>query len=187
MRGLFAKYYEPYAEYTLRTALSAAELEAALVKECPASLWSILGRKLGGARRIGVGFFLRSKTPPILRPVSYWNYNSRTLRGELRIRCEKTADGTETILHIEIAPSAGFAWFPYAYCTFALCWGIAAACAGWWRGPLIAAGSIGFCFLVLEICRSAAIGELPRIRQEFEMLLRKLEVKFPPAHDGGGK
>ena len=182
MRGPFAKYYEPYAEYCLRTTLSAAELAAALDKECPASLWSILGIK--GARRIGIGFFLRSKTPLTLRPVSYWNYNRNTLNGDVRIRCEESSDGSETILHIEIAPSKGFAWFPYLYCSFALFWGIAVACAGLWWGPLIAAAFIGFCFLVLEICRSVAAENIPRIREEFEILLRKLEDKYPPAHEG---
>ena len=183
MRGPFAKYFEPYAEYTLRTTLSAAELEAALAEECPASRWSRLGRKPRGGRKIG--FLLRSKKPLTLRPLSIWNHwNRNSLKGEVRIRCEGTADGSETILHIEIAPSQGFAWFPYAYCSFALFWGIAAAYAGLWWGPLIAAAFIGFCFLVLEICRSVAAENIPRIRQEFEILLRKLEDKYPPAHEG---
>ena len=186
MRGPFAKYFEPYAEYCLRTTLSAAELEAALNKECPASLWSYLGRKLGGTRKIG--FFLRSKNPLTLRPLSIWsNWNRNTLKGEVLIRCEESSDGSYTILHIEIAPSTRLAWFPYLYCSFALFWGIAAACAGLWWGPLIAAAFIGFCFLVPEICRSVAIEELPRIREEFEILLRKLEEKYHPAHEGGEK
>ena len=185
MRGPFAKYFEPYAEYTLRTTLSAAELEAALAKECPASLWSYLGRKLGGTRKIG--FFLRSKNPLTLRPLSIWNHwNRNSLKGEVRIRCEGTADGSETILHIEIAPSQGFAWFPYAYCAFALVLGIAAACAGRWWELLIAAGFIGFCFSMLAITRARATKLNPRIRQEFEILLRKLEDKYPSARNGGG-
>ena len=185
MRGPFAKYFEPYAEYCLRTTLSAAELEAALDKECPASLWSRLGRKPRGGRKIG--FFLRSKKPLTLRPLSIWNYwNRNSLKGEVHIRCEENSDGSETILHIEIAPSQGFAWFPYAYCAFALVLGIAAACAGRWWELLIAAGFIGFCFSMLAITRARATKLTPRIRQEFEILLRKLEDKYPSARNGGG-
>ena len=184
MRGPFAKYFEPYAEYTLRTTLSAAELEAALAEECPASLWSYLGRMPKGPRKIG--FLLRSKKPLTLRPLSIWNHwNHNSLKGEVRIRCEESSDGSYTILHIEIAPSQGFAWFPYAYCAFALVLGIAAACAGLWWGPLIAAGFIGWCFLILAITRARATKLNPRIRQEFEFLLRKLEDKYSPAHEGG--
>ena len=181
MRGLFAKYYEPYAEYTLRTTLSAAELAAALDKECPMSLLSCL--KTTWSTFSGkIVFSLRSNDPLTLTPALG---QRDSLRGDVRIRCEGTADGSETILHIEIAPSKGFAWFPYLYCSFALFWGIAVACAGLWWGPLIAAAFIGFCFLVLEICRSVATENIPRIREEFEILLRKLEDKYPPAHGGG--
>ena len=182
MRGPFAKYYEPYAEYCLRTTLSAAELAAALAEECPASLLSCL--KTTWSTFSGkIVFSLRSDDPLMLTP-SLGQRDS--LRGDVRIRCEETA-GAETILHIEIAPSTRLAWFPYLYCSFALFWGIAAACAGWWWGLLIAAAFIGFCFLVLEISRAVAIEELPRIREKFEILLRKLEDKYPPAHEGGGK
>ena len=186
MRGPFARYYDPYAEYCLRTTLSAAELAAALDKECPASLWAYLGRKPRGARKIG--FFLRAKNPLTLRPLSIWNYwNRNTLKGEVRIRCEASADGSGTVLHIDIVPSAGSAWFPYLYCVFALVLGIAHASAGRWWGLVIAAAFIGFCFSMLAITRARATKLTPRIRKEFEILLRKLEEKYPPAHEGGGK
>jgi hypothetical protein len=34
---LFDKYFQPYAEYCLRTTLSEEELKEALAKECPAT------------------------------------------------------------------------------------------------------------------------------------------------------
>ena len=45
MRGPFAKYHEPYAEYCLRTTLSAAELAAA--KKDPDRYKSLRGRVSG--------------------------------------------------------------------------------------------------------------------------------------------
>ncbi len=182
MRGPFARYYDPYAEYCLRTTLSAAELAAALDKECPASLlaclkttWSTFSGK--------IVFSLRSDDPLTLTPALG---QRDSLRGDVRIRCEETA-GAETILHIEIAPSTGSAWFGYLWCAFALFMGIVTACAGCWWGLLIAAAFIGIFFFMMECFRSQASGEVPRIRQEFEILLRKLEEKYPPAHEGGEK
>ena len=176
MRGPFAKYYEPYAEYCLRSTLSAAELEAALEKECPASLWSCI-RAACSIFSGKVVFYLCSNDPLTLTP-ALGKRNS--LQGEVRIRCEGSAGGSETILHIEIAPSKRSAWFPYVYCAFALLLAIAEFCIfGLWWMLLIALAFIGFCFFVLECSRSNASDEVPHIRQEFEILLRKLEDKYP--------
>ena len=184
MRGPFAKYCEPYAGYKLRTTLYVAGLEAALVKECPASLWSCI-RTAWSTFRGRIVFSLRSNAPLRLTPAPG---KRNSLQGEIRIRCEENAGGSETILHIEIAPSNGFAWFGYVWCAFALFWGIAGACvSGSWWMLLIAAAFIGIFFFMMECFRSYATGEVPHIRQEFEILLRKLEDKYPPAHEGDGK
>ena len=186
MRGPFAKYYEPYAEYCLRSTLSAAELAAALEKECPASIWGYLfaiPANIKAAFGGKVGFRLKPGDELVLAPILG---TRNSLRGEMTIRCE-SASGGGTILHIVIAPSRIVWWFPYVYCTFALLLGGSATCAGLWWGLLMSAGFIGFCFLVAEICRAVGSDEVAKIKPAFEELLRKLEDKYPPAHEGGGK
>ena len=186
MRGPFAKYYEPYAEYCLRSTLSAAELAAALEKECPASIWGYLfgiPASIGAAFGGKVRFRLKPGGELVLAPILG---TRNSLRGDVAIRCE-SASGGGTVLHIVIAPSRTLCWFPYFYCGFALLMGGCATYAGLWWGLLVSAGFVGFCFLAAEICRAVGSDEVSKIKPAFEELLRKLEEKYPPAHEGGGK
>ena len=100
---IFDKYFQPYAEYCLRTTLSEEELKEALAQECPATSdvlsWKAVKAAFGLSKTIV--FACDPDDPLHLHPIKAYR---NTSRGDLFIRCEKASDG-ETILHISIAQS----------------------------------------------------------------------------------
>ena len=170
---IFDKYFQPYAEYCLRTALSEEELKEALAQECPVSdvlSWKAIKAAMGLSKTI---VFSRDPDDPLhLHPIKAYR---NTSRGDIFIRCEKASDG-ETILHISIAQSGKYKWLWYAIGFFALLWGVAASFVIWW-GIFLSVVFIGLVFIVLECCHAMAMDEVPQIRRDFEIMLRALERK----------
>ena len=103
---LFDKYFQPYAEYCLRTTLSEEELKEALAQECPATSdilpWKAIKAAIGLSKTIV--FSCDPDDPLHLHPIKAYR---NTSRGDIFIRCEKAA-GEETILHISIAQSGKY-------------------------------------------------------------------------------
>ncbi len=179
---IFDKYFQPYAEYCLRTTLSEEELKEALAQECPATSdvlsWKVIKAAMGLSKTIV--FSCDPDDPLHLHPIKTYR---NTFIGDLFIRCEKVA-GEETILHISIAQSGKYKWLLYAIGFFALFWGVAASVAAsvviWWGiflSVFLSVVFIGLLFIVLECCRAMAMDEVPQIQQDFEILLRTLERK----------
>ena len=168
---LFDKYFQPYAEYCLRTTFSEEELKEALAQECPATSdilsWKAIKAAIGLSKTIV--FSCAPDDPLHLHPIKAYRNTS------LFIRCEKAA-GEETILHISIAQSEKYKWLLYAIGIFALFWGVAASFVIWW-GIFLSAVFIGLVFIVLECCHAMEMDEVPQIRQDFEIMLRTLERK----------
>ena len=171
---LFDKYFQPYAEYCIRTTFSEDELKEALAQECPATSdilsWKAIKAAFGLSKTIV--FSYDPDDPLHLHPIEAYR---NTSRGDLFIRFEKAA-GEETILHISIAQSGKYKYLLYAIGFFALFWGVAASFVIWW-GIFLSVIFIGLLFIVLECCRAVAMDEVPQIRQDFEILLRTLERK----------
>ena len=171
---LLDRYFQPYAEYCIRTTLSEDELKAVLKKERPATSdvlsWKAVKAVFGLSKTIV--FSCDPDDPLHLHPIKAYR---NTSRGDLFIRCEKASDG-ETILHISIAQSGKYKWLLYAIGFFALLWGVAASFVIWW-GIFLSVVFIGLVFIVLECCHAMAMDEVPQIRQDFEILLRTLERK----------
>ena len=85
---LFDKYFQPYAEYCLRTTLSEDELKEALAQECPATSdilsWKAIKAAIGLSKTIV--FSCDPDDPLHLHPIKAYR---NTSRGDLFIRCEK--------------------------------------------------------------------------------------------------
>lgn len=117
---IFDKYFQPYAEYCLRTTLSEEELKEALAQECPATSdvlsWKVIKAAMGLSKTIV--FSCDPDDPLHLHPIKTYR---NTFIGDLFIRCEKAA-GEETI--ISIAQSGKYKWLLYAIGFFALFWGV---------------------------------------------------------------
>ena len=166
----FDKYFQPYAEYCLQTTFSEDELKAVFEKELP-HIFSFAAFKAGFEAN-KFTFFRRSK-PFHLHPGIT---GSNSLRGELAIQCEKTEYSPETILHITIAPQ-NISLFCWIYLCFAVMMGILLLCTGTWQA-VIPLGMSVFLFVFLALCRSAAENEVPKTRQDFELMLKTLESKY---------
>ena len=171
---IFDKYFQPYAEYCLRTTLSEEDLKEALAQECPATSdvlsWKAVKAVFGLSKTIV--FSCDPDDSLHLHPIKAYR---NTSRGDLFIRCEKAA-GEERILHISIAQSGKYKYLLYGIVIFALFWGVAASFVIWW-GILLSVVFIGHVFIVLKCCHAMAMDEVPQIRQDFEILLRTLERK----------
>ena len=169
---LFDKYFQPYAEYCIRTTFSEDELKEALAQECPATSdilsWKAIKAAIGLSKTIV--FSCDPDDPLHLHPIKAYR---NTSRGDLFIRCEKASD-EETILHISIAQSGKYKWLLYAIGIFALFWGVAASFVIWW-GIFLSVVFIGLVFIILECCHAMAMDEVPQIRQDFEITLLHLE------------
>ena len=168
---IFDKYFQPYAEYCLRTTFSEEQLKAVFEKELP-HVFSFAAFKAGFETN-KFTFFRRSK-PFHLHPSGIAGRNS--LRGEIAVKCEKAECSTDTILHITIAPQ-NISLFCWIYLCFAVMMGILLLCAGKWQA-VIPLGMSVFLFVILALCRSAAENEVPQIRQALENTLRKFEEKY---------
>ena len=166
---IFKHFFQPYAEYCLRTTLSEAELKAALEKELPgyfiASVKAVFGKEKVP--------FCRTWKPLVLHPLLR---GRNSLRGELHIKCRKAESGGETVLYITIAPQDTdlLVWIIFV---FAIAMTVLFLCAGTWMavGPLIL---IGFQFVILAMCRSIGESEIPAIQQAFANILLLLEKKY---------
>ena len=171
---LFDKYFQPYAEYCIRTTFSEDELKEALAQECPATSdilsWKAIKAAIGLSKT--TVFSCDPDDPLHLHPIKA---HRNTSRGDIFIQCEKAA-GEETILHISIAQSGKYKWLLYAIGIFALFCGVAASFVIWW-GIFLFVFFIGLVFIVLECCHAMAMDEVPQIRQDFEIMLRTLERK----------
>ena len=167
---LFDKYFQPYAEYCLRTTFSEDELKTVFEKELP-HVSSFAAFKAGFEAN-KFTFFRRSK-PFHLHP-GITGRNS--FRGEIAVKCEKAEYSTDTILHITIAPQ-NISLFCWIYLCFAVMMGILLLCIGSWQA-VIPLGMSVFFFVFLALCRSAAENEIPQIRQAFEETLRELEAQY---------
>ena len=170
---LFDRYFQPYAEYCLRTTLSEEQLKTVLKKECPATdtlSWKAFKAVIGLEKT--VVFSCDPDNPLHLTPV---RFNRNTSRGDLFIRCEKAVNG-DTILHISIGPDGKYKPFTYAIFVFAFIWGIGASFVIWW-GIFLSVLFIGSFFIVMECCRVAAMDEIVQTRKDFEQMLRALESK----------
>ena len=166
---LFDKYFQPYAEYCLRTTFSEDELKTVFEKELP-HVCSFAAFKAGFEAN-KFTFFRRSKPFHLYPGITGRN----SLRGEIAVKCEKSEYSPETILHITIAPQ-NISLFCWIYLCFAVMMGILLLCVGTWQA-VIPLGMSVFLFVILALCRSAAENEVPQIRQDFEILLRTLEKK----------
>ena len=172
---IFDKYFQPYAEYCIRTAFSEEKLKKVLAEECPATSdvpsWQAFKAAIGLSQSIF--FSCKPDNPLQLRPV---RGTRNTSRGEVFIQCEKVSE-QESILHIVIAREQCYKWLLYVIFLLALFWGIAASFVVWWAifFPLL---FWGIAFAVLECCKEMAEAEVPQIRTDLECLLRALERKY---------
>ena len=173
---ILERYVRPFAEYCVRTPLSEEELVRALQAELPAEGSLFSGKLWKAGFGFGDTFIRERKDPLILFPMLGGTRNS--LRGKVHIRCEKAENTPGTLLHITLAPDRRLKWFSFAWLGFALLWGIGALCAGFWLALLVVPFAMGFFFLISELSRSMAEGEVPRIRRNFEELLHALEEKY---------
>ena len=172
MPMIFDRFFNPYAEYCLRTTLSEDELKTSLDKELPgyfiASVKAVFGKEKVP--------FCRTWKPLILCPVLR---GRNSMRGVVSIQCRKAESGKETVLDISIAPEDArlFAWLFLIACIAFLIVFIRAG-SWWFVGPLLMAG---FLFVILAMCRSIGESEVPVIQREFENTLRQLEKKYKEA------
>ena len=168
---LFDKYFQPYAEYCIRTTFSEEELNFVFEKELPSydNLFAII--KTGFD--VNCFTFFRKCDPLQLHP-GIKGRNS--LRGELLIRCEKSEYSPDMILHITIAPQ-NISLLLWIMLCFSIGMGILMLCAGMWQAifPLFMPVLL---FVILALCRSAAEQEIPEISRAFENTLRRLEEKY---------
>jgi len=167
---LFDKYFQPYAEYCLRTTFSEDELKTVFEKELP-HVFSFAAFKAGFEAN-KFTFFRRSKPFHLYPGITGRN----SLRGEIAVKCEKSEYSPETILHITIAPQ-NISLFCWIYLCFAVMMGILLLCVGTWQA-VIPLGMSVFLFVILALCRSAAENEVPQIRRALENTLRKFEEKY---------
>ena len=170
---LFDRYFQPYAEYCLRTTFSEDELKDVLKKECPKTtdIFSCKTFKAFFGLDKTVVFAVNPDDPLHLAPIKFPRRNSS--RGDLFIQCEKAANG-ETVLHIAIGPDEKYRSLLYGMFIFAFIWGVVASFVIWW-GIFLSVLFIGLFFVVLELCREAAMDEANKTRQDFEVMLRALE------------
>ena len=169
-------FFQPYEEFSIRTALSEEELKQALEKECPDSSalsWKVFKASFGMSETM---IFIRRHNDPFrLFPV---RSRRNSMRGEVHIQCEKISDGV-TVLHISIAPDGRWKGFIWGLGIFSLIYGIFAAMFVWYL-VFLPVVFFGFMFFVLTCCCGAAQSEVSETRQGFRELLKKLE------HNTGG-
>ena len=172
---LFDKYFQPYAEYCIRTTFSEDELKEVLVKECPKSTDILSIRKLKAI--VGMDkTIVFSCDPDNPLQLSHIRLQRSSSHGDVFIHCEKSFNN-ETILHISIAQPPKYKYLLYGICIFALLWGICAMSVVWWA-IFLPLPFIGALFVVLECLKEMAESEIPHIQRNFENMLRALERKY---------
>lgn len=166
------RYFEPYAEYTLRTTLSKEALRAALKKEC--GFLAALKKSFTLVTSGIVPFHLvRSKEEIVLRPFCR---GRNSLRGNVHFTMRKDPHSPESILYVAIRPPDS-RWFCILWLGFLLVWIVCAVGLRQWEPLLVLPFMAGGFFLVMHLCRAFAEGEIPQIRSSFEELIRKLEME----------
>ena len=172
MSALLNRFFEPYAEYTLRTTLSEEALRAALKKEC--GFLAALKKSFTLVTSGIVPFHLvRSKEEIVLRPFCR---GRNSLRGNVHITMRKDPHSPETILYVAIRPP-DVRWFCVLWLGFLLLWTVGALGSRQWIALLAVPFMAGGFFLVMHLCRIFAEKEIPQIRSSFEVLIRKLEME----------
>lgn len=171
------RYVRPFAEYCIRTSLSEEELIRGLQAELPAQDAVFSGKLWKAFFGFCETFIIRErKDPLVLFPMLRGRRN--LWRTWVHIRCEKTESSPGTLLHITLAPDRRLKWFSFAWLGGVLLWGIGALCARFWIALPVVPFAMGLFFLILEVWRSMAESEIPRIRRNFEELLHALEEKY---------
>lgn len=170
---ILEQYFQPYAEYCIRTSFTEEELKRILKEELSSSNKLFSGIKAYWGLEKNTVFLLCQGENLKLIPA---RYGRNTFRGNLFIRCEKALRKKETLLHITILPEKSGKYLIYTLWLFAIFFGILTAVKVWWTVFFILLWFI-FSFIVLSACRGMGESEIPQIRQDFEMLLRQLEKK----------
>lgn len=164
------RYFEPYAEYTLRTTLSEESLRAALKKEC--GFLAALKKSFTLVTSGIVPFHLvRGREEIVLRPFCR---GRNSLRGNVHVTMRKDPHSPETILYVAIRPP-DVRWFCVLWLGFLLLCTVIALCFRQWIPLLPVPVMAGIFFLVMHVCRAFAEGEIPQIKRSFEELIRQLE------------
>ena len=169
----YNKYFQPYAEYCVRTTLPEKQLKKALAKECP-SVWDVVSLK---AVKTAFGFsstaiFSCNPDNPLHLKAILPGRNSA--RGEVFIECEELSENA-TILHITIAPPRFGKYFIWFYNSLALLLGISFAVSVVWWGIFLPLIFICFSFIVLECCHNMAMQETSQLRNNLNNLQKTLE------------
>ncbi|MBO4491131.1 MAG: hypothetical protein J5944_07210 [Lentisphaeria bacterium] len=172
---MLKRFFEPYAEYTLRTTLSEEALRGVLEKEyrflvCLKKDFSAL---LHGSERSSF-HLVRSKEEIVLYPRFCRGRNS--LRGNVHFTMRKDPHSPESILYVAIRPPDS-RWFCILWLGFLLVWIVCAVGLRQWEPLLVLPFMAGGFFLVMHLCRVFAEKEIPQIRSSFEELIRKLEME----------
>lgn len=169
------RYFEPYAEYTLRTILSEEALRGVLEKEYR---FLVCLKKDFSALLHGSAFvpfhLVRSKDEVVLYPRSCRGRNS--LRANVHFTMRKDPHSPESILYVAIRPPDS-RWFCILWLGFLLLWTVGALGSRQWIALLAVPVMAGGFFLVMHLCRVFAEQEIPQIRSSFEELIRKLEME----------
>ena len=107
---ILEQYFQPYAEYCIRTSFTEEELKRILKEELSSSNKLFSGIKAYWGLEKNTVFLLCPGENLKLAPA---RYGRNTLRGNLFIRCEKAVRSGETILHIKIAPEKSGRYMMY--------------------------------------------------------------------------
>lgn len=164
---LFHHYFKPYAEYTVNTTLTEAELKSRIKTHLQKETFSATFRVMQSED--GVKIF-RTADPLVLTP---YLFGQNTLRGIIHIQYKTDDSSHQNTLYISIMPKQT-SLFAFIICTFSALIGIFMLLLGIWQAiiPLL---FIGIAFAFLRLCRTLAEREIPHIRRELENTLRALE------------
>ena len=150
------KYFEPYAEFTVSSEQSEAELRQFLKKNCS-------GYKLWVAKN-KFDSFTETAGGVSITPVSFTQRNAP----QLHLTFEPRLRGG-TIIHVSIKP-VNFAWIFWVHCVMSLSFAIIGCCHGQWLMLFF----LLFPFLslvVLKIISEYGQSKVPEIEKNFRMLI----------------
>ena len=170
---MLERFFAPYAEYTLRTKLTEAELGAALKRECGHSFanWKKWISASWHERETVPFRLLRCRKEILLRPLCR---GRNSARGEVHLTMEKAPYSDGTIIHVSIRPQ-DMRWFCVLWLGFLSAWTVGVLCSRNWMFLGAVPVMLGGFFLILHLCRSMGEQELPLIRRSFESLIKRLE------------
>ena len=154
------KYFEPYAEFTVSSERSEAELRQFLKKNCS-------GYKLWVAKN-KFDSFTETAGGVSITPVSFRRRNAP----QLHLTFEPRLRGG-TIIHVSIKP-VNFEWIFWVHCAFSLVISIAGICNGQWLMLLILLFPL-FSLFVLKIIDADAQSKVPGVEKNFRLFITALE------------